>query len=103
MVIFNIILKFGLVCFVFLWGAQIILKEDFIENYIYVYEPEECELEVIKNWTPLFDGFFQTFFSCLIPVFNVIYIAYFLIMGLTKNEEKLFELREIMRELKNER
>lgn len=98
-----LLLKSGVFCFMFLWGAQIILRDNYVENYIYIIEPDEAlEQKLRKTHTP-FDGFIPTLISCMVPIFNILYVSYYLIIGLTNDEDKLYELREIMRELKNER
>jgi hypothetical protein len=84
----------------FLWGAQIVLREKYIKNYIYVTEPNELLIEILENSSTPFDGFFQTLIACMVPIFNLIYISYYLIIALTKDEEKLNHLRESMRDIK---
>lgn len=97
------LLKFGVFCFMFLWGAQIILRDSYIDNYIYIVEPDEfLERELRDAHTP-FDGFIPTLISCMVPIFNILYVSYYLIIGLTKDEDMLYHLRETMRDIKNER
>ena len=96
-------LKSGLFCFMFLWGVQIILRNSYVENYIYITEPDEVLEQKLRNTHIPFDGFILTLISCMIPIFNILYVSYYLIIGLTNDEGKLYDLREIMRELKNER
>lgn len=97
------LLKSGVFCFMFLWGAQIILKDSYIDNYIYIVEPDEFLERKLRDAHTPFDGFIPTLISCMIPIFNILYVSYYLIIGLTNDEDKLYELRKMMRELKNER
>ena len=103
MSLFKLILESGIFCFVFLWGAQIILRDKYIDNYIYIIEPDEILEIKLRNSSTPFDGIIATFISCMIPIFNILYISYYLIIGLTNDKDRLFELRETMREIKNER
>ena len=97
------LLKFGVFCFMFLWGIQIILRKSYIENYIYIIEADEILENKLRNTYPPFDGFITTLISCMIPILNIFYIGYYLIIGLTKDKDKLYYLREAMRGIKNER
>ena len=99
----TFILKSGVFCFIFLWGAQIILRNSYVENYIYITEPDEALEQKLRNAHAPFDGFIPTLISCMVPIFNILYVSYYLIIGLTNDEDKLYDLRKMMRELKNER
>ena len=103
MEVFIFLLKIGISCFIFLIGSQIILRKSYIENYIYIMEPDQELEEKFRNTFPPFDGFIVTLLSCMVPIFNIIYISYYLIIGLTTDEDKLYELRETMRDIKNGR
>lgn len=97
------LLKCGFFCFLFLLGIQKILRDTYIENYIYIMEPDEVLEQKLRNTHVPFDGFILTFFSCMVPILNVLYISYYLIIGLTTDTNNLYELRKTMRDLKNER
>lgn len=97
------IVNFGIWCFIFLVGAQFILRKTYVKNYIYIMEPNKETEILLRNTLPPFDGILPTLITCMIPVLNIIMIAYYLVLGLTTDEEKLYELRQSMRELKNER
>lgn len=99
----TFLLKSGIFCFVFLCGSQVILRDSYIENYIYIVEPDEFLEYMLRNSSIPFDGFIPTLISCTIPIFNILYISYYLIIGLINDEDKLYHLRESMRELKNDR
>lgn len=99
----TFLLKCGIFCFMFLWGAQIILRNNYVENYIYITEPDEALEQRLRNAHTPFDGFIPTLISCMIPIFNILYVSYYLIIGLTKDEDMLYHLRENMRDIKNER
>lgn len=57
----------------------------------------------MKNSRVPFDGVIVTFVSCMIPIFNILYVIYYLLIGLTTDEDKLIELRRIMRDMKDGR
>lgn len=97
------ILKCGAFCFLFLLGIQIILRDTYIKNYIYIMEPDDFLKQKLINTHIPFDGLITTLISCMVPIFNILYISYYLIIGLTKDEDSLYDLREKMRDLKNGR
>jgi hypothetical protein len=98
MTLLKIFLAQGIFCFMFLWGAEIILREKFITNFIFICDLDELEEQIARDMTPPFDGFFRTFVLCLIPVFNWTYAGFYLFIALTKDEERLCYMRETMRE-----
>lgn len=100
MILLKLFLAQGIFCFMFLWGAQIILREKFLTNFVFICDLNELEEQIARDKVPPFDGFFRTLFLCLVPIFNWIYTSYYLIIALTKDEARLYYMREIMREAK---
>ena len=96
--------KMGIFCFIFLLGVQIILKDTYIENYIYIIEPDFALEQKLRKAHIPFDGLISTFIACMVPVFNILYITYYLIIGLTTDKNTLYELKQEMRDfLKNDK
>jgi hypothetical protein len=82
-----------------LLGIQIILRDTYVENYIYIMEPDFILEQKLRKAHIPFDGFIPTLISCLVPIFNIFYISYYLIIGLTTDKNTLYKLKQEMRKL----
>jgi len=82
-------------------GIQIVFKKRLFANWFYVNDLTRQQIEDKSDIYPPLDGWLTTFITCLIPIFNLGYL-FFIIAVVFASEGFLFQLREIIRDLKRD-
>lgn len=68
---------------------QLVLRDEYVKNFLYMVDLDAFADIYVRACSPPFDGWFVTFVSSMIPIFNLAYLMYYYIIIFSDDLEEL--------------